>query len=61
LHAQLDAMNAIAYTNESKRPPGPHVRNVDMTISGGRSVKRYEKNNPGAAHATGRQTSQLTT
>ncbi len=61
MHAQLDAMNAIAYTNESKRPPGPHVRNADTITSGGRSAKRFEKSNPGAAHAAGRQTSPLTT
>jgi hypothetical protein len=55
LHAQLDAMNAIAYTNESKRPPGHHVRNADTITSGGRSAKRSEKSNPGAAHAAGNQ------
>jgi len=56
LHAQLDAMNAIAYTNESKRPPGHRVRNADMITSGGRSAKRSAQNNPGAAHAAGNQT-----
>jgi hypothetical protein len=56
LHAQLDAMNAIAFTNESKRRPGPHAHSVDTITSGDRSAKRFEKSNPGAAHAAGHLT-----
>jgi hypothetical protein len=57
LHAQLDAMNAIATTNESKRRCGPHAHSVDTITSGDSSAKRFEKNNPGAVDAAGNQTS----
>jgi hypothetical protein len=61
LHAQLDAMNAIAYTNESKKPAGPHAHSVATITSGGRSAKRFEKSNPGAAYAPEQLISPLTT
>jgi hypothetical protein len=61
LHAQLDAMNAIASTNESKRPPDPHAHSVATITSGDRSAKRFEKSNPGAVDAVGHLTSPLTT
>ena len=53
MHAQLDAMNAIASTNELKRRPGPHAHSVATITSGDRSAKRFEKSNPGAANAAG--------
>jgi hypothetical protein len=61
LHAQLDAMNAIAFTNESKRRPDPHAHSVATITSGDRSAKRFDKSNPGAADAPGQTISPLTT
>ena len=61
MHAQLDAMNAIADTNRSKRRPGPHAHSAATTTSGDRSAKHFEKSNPGAAHAAGQPISPLTT
>ena len=53
MHAQLDATTAIAFTERLRKPPGHHVRNADTITIGGRSAKRFEKSNPGAAHAAG--------
>jgi hypothetical protein len=39
LHEQLDAMNAIAYSNASKKQQGQHVRNADTIINGVKSAK----------------------
>jgi hypothetical protein len=61
LHAQLDAMIAISATNELKRKRGPHAHSVDTITSGDSSAKRFEKNNPGAAHAAAQTTSLLIT
>jgi hypothetical protein len=61
LHAQLDAPSAIAFTERLKKPPGPLAHSADTITSGGRSAKRFEKSNPGAADAPGHLTSPLTT
>jgi hypothetical protein len=57
LHAQLDAKNAIEYSDASKKQQDRHVRNADTTTNGDRSAKHFDKSNPGAAHAVGHPTS----